>query len=334
MRERKVLYLPPTPLSADILSPKAKETLESLGQVVWNESERNYTADELKALLPGADAVVTSWGSPTFTPDVLEGADMLRVVGHAAGSIKNLVAKEGFDRGVLVLSAAPVIADSVAEYTLWAMLSMQRDLYKYDARLKTDRDWRRAGDGWGHDLYYKKVGVVAASMVGRRTIALLKPFHCDVMVYDPYLPDAAAAELGVRKVSLEELFATADIVTDHAPITPETEKLIGARHFRSMKDGALFVNSARAWTLDEEALLAELQSGRIRAAMDVFITEPLPADSGFRDLDNVMLTPHMAGASVESRARLVQAVAEDMARIFAGQPSQLAVSWERLQTMA
>ncbi|MHB0876958.1 MAG: hydroxyacid dehydrogenase [Anaerolineae bacterium] len=334
MRERKILYLPPTSLSADILSPKARETLESLGQVVWNETDRNYTADELKALLPGADAVVTSWGSPVFTPDMVAVADRLRVVGHAAGSVKNLLPKDGFDRGILLLSAAPVIADSVAEYTLWAMLSMQRDLYRFDERLKKERDWRRPGDGWGHDLYYKKVGVVAASMVGRRTIALLKPFHCDVMVYDPYLSDAAAVDLGVRKVSLEEMFATADIVTDHAPITPETEKLIGAKHFQSMKDGALFVNSARAWTLDEEALLAELQTGRIRAAMDVFVTEPLPAGSAFRDLDNVMLTPHMAGASAESRARLVQAIAEDMVRIFSGQPSQMTVSWERLQTMA
>lgn len=334
MRERKVLYLPPKSLSADILSPKAREILESIGRVVWNETDSNYTAEQLREMLPGVDAVVTSWGSPAFTPEMVAVADRLAVVAHAAGSVKRLLPKEGFDRGIKLLSAAPVIADSVAEYTLWAMLSMQRDLFKYHVRMKTDRDWRRPGDGWGHDLYYKKVGVVAASMVGRRTIALLKPFHCDIMVYDPYLTDAAAADLGVRKVSLEELFATADIVTDHAPTTPETERMIGARHFQSMKDGALFVNSARSWTLDEAALLAELQTGRIRAALDVFDEEPLPADSPFRDLDNVLLTPHMAGAATESRARLVQAVAEDMVRIFAGEPSQLAVTWERLQTMA
>lgn len=333
MPTRKILYLPPTSLSVDILSDKARATLESLGQVAWNPCDRNYTAEEVKAMLPGAAAVITSWGSPAFTPEMIAAADSLEVIGHAAGTIKHMVPKEAFDRGIRALSAAPVIADSVAEWTLWAMLMMQRDVLRYDRRMKEERGWRRPEE-WGQELYYKKVGVVAASMVGRRTIALLEPFHCDVAVYDPYLSDEAAAELGVRKLSLEALFATSDIVTDHAPSTPETHKMIGAKHFRAMPDGALFVNSARTWTLDEEAMIAELRTGRIRAVLDVFGQEPLPAESPLRDLDNVFLTPHIAGGTKESRARLVQGIAEDMARIFAGQPSQMAVTWERLQTMA
>ncbi|MGQ9553893.1 MAG: hydroxyacid dehydrogenase [Anaerolineae bacterium] len=334
MAKRKILYLPPTSLSQDILSERARKTLTSLGEVIWNERDRNYTADELAELLPGAEAVVTSWGSPAFTPELLAVADRLRIVGHAAGSVKHLLPKEGHDRGIVLLSAAAVIADAVAEYTLWAMLSAQRDLYRYDKRMKQERGWRREGDGYGHELYHKKVGIIAASMVGRRVIKLLRPFECDVMVYDPYLSEAAAAELGVRKVGLDELMAASDIVSVHAPITPETEKMIGAKQFQVMKDGALFINSARAWTVDEDAMLAELRTGRIRAVLDVFSKEPLPPDSPLRDLDNVFLTPHMAGASTESRARLVEAIADDMARFFAGEQPQLAVTWEKLQIMA
>jgi len=334
MGERKILYLPPVTLSQEILSDRAREVLGSLGKVVWNEMERDYTSEELAEMLPGTEAIVTSWGSPVLTTEHLTKADKLRIVGHAAGSVKNRMPKEGYDRGIIMLSAAPVIADSVAEYTLWAMLSAQRDLYRYERRMKVERGWKQRSDGWGQELYHKKVGIVAASMVGRRVIKLLKPFECDVMVYDPYLSEEAVAELGVRQVSLEDLMSTSDIVSVHAPTTPETEKMITERHFKSMKDGALFINNARAWVVDEEAMLAELQTGRIRAVIDVFGQEPLPADSPLRDLDNVFLTPHVAGSTTESRKRLVEAIADDFTRFFAGEPLRLAVSWERLRIMA
>jgi len=166
MAERKILYLPPKPLSADILSPQARSILEGLGQVVWNDTDLNLTPEEVKGLLPGVDAVVTSWGSAPLTADLLEAADSLKVVGHAAGSVKRLMAKEGYDRGIVMLSAAAVIADAVAEYTLWAMLSGQRDLFRYDHRMRVERGWKRPEDGWGHEVYYKRVGIVSASMVG------------------------------------------------------------------------------------------------------------------------------------------------------------------------
>ena len=156
----KILFLPRTGLACDIVSDRAKHILETLGEVVWNRMERDFTAEELKALLPGTDAVVTSWGSPVFTPELLAVADQLKIVGHAAGSVKHLMPKEGYDRGIVVLSAAAVIADSVAEYTLWAMLSMQRDLYPYHRLMKEERGWKRSDSGFSHELYYKKVGLV------------------------------------------------------------------------------------------------------------------------------------------------------------------------------
>lgn len=334
MPERKILFLPRRTLAADILSDRAKAILSSLGTVVWNESDRDWTAEELAAHLPGAEAVVTSWGSPSFTPELLAAADRLRIVGHAAGSVKRLLPPEAYQRGIVVVNSAALIADSVAEYSLWAMLSMQRNLYRYLEVMKVQRGWKTPDENYAHELYFKKVGIVSASMVGRRVIALLKPFHCDVSVYDPYLSDEESKILGVQRASLEELFSQSDIVSVHAPTTPETKRMIGAAHFRALQDGALFINTSRAWVLDEEALLAELRTGRVRAVLDVFDKEPLPPDHPIRDLENVFITPHISAYTTESRLRLVEGVAEDMRRFFAGEPLRLAVPPERLSIMA
>lgn len=335
MKTHKVLFLPRQGLAEDILSPRARDILEGVGEVVWNERDRDYTPDELADLLPGADAVITSWGSPAFTPELLEVADRLKIVGHAAGSVKHLMPKAGYDRGIIVLSAAAVIAEAVAEYTVGAMLSMQRQLFPYHRHLTEARGWKgEPGLPVPHDLYRKKVGIVAAGMVGRRVIELLRPFHCDVRVYDPYLSDRESDQLGVRRVALEELFATSDIVSLHAPSTEETREMITTRHFRALRDGALFINTARTWVVDRAAMLEALQTGRFRAVLDVFYQEPLPADDPLRDLDNVLLTPHISGLTVESRLRLVEAIAEDVRRFFVGEGLTLAVPWDRLEIMA
>lgn len=334
MPDHQILFLPRRPLAADILSSRAKEILESLGTVVWNEYDRDWTVDELADQLPDAEAVITSWGTPTFSPDLLQVAERLRIVGHAAGSVKRLMPKEGYERGIVVVSSAALIADSVAEYTLWAMLSMQRNLYRYAQVMKVERGWKRPDEDYAHELYYKKVGIVSASMVGRRVIALLQPFHCDIRIFDPYLSDDEAQQLGVRLATLEEVFGGSEIISIHAPTTPETKQMIGKAHFESIQDGALLVNTARTWVLDEEALIEELRKRRFRAVLDVFGQEPLPADSPVRDLDNVFLTPHISAYTTESRLRLVEGVAEDFRRFFAGEPLRLAVPPERLSIMA
>ncbi|MDF1515846.1 MAG: hydroxyacid dehydrogenase [Anaerolineae bacterium] len=334
MVKRKVLFLPRTGLAQDILSPRARAVLEGLGEVTWNPMDRDYTADELAALLPGADAVVTSWGSPNFTPELLDVADQLKIVGHAAGSVKNRMPEEGYKRGIVVLSAAAVIADSVAEYTLWAMLSMQRDLYSYDQLMKQEKGWKRADTGFAQELYYKKVGIVSASMVGRRVIKLLAPFKCDVLLFDPYVTASECMALGVKKVSLEVMFSTCDIVSLHAPVTPETKELITRAHFDALHDGALFINTARAWVVDSPAMMDTLRTKRIRAVLDVFDKEPLEPDSELRTMDNVFITPHVSGHTTESRSRLVEEIARDMERFFAGKQLQYAVSWDRLRIMA
>jgi phosphoglycerate dehydrogenase-like enzyme len=133
---------------------------------------------------------------------------------------------------------------------------------------------------------------------------------------------------------LDELFANCAIVTMQAPPTDETYRMIGARHFAALPDNAIFVNTARSHTVDYDALLAELQSGRIQAALDVFDEEPLPSDSPFLQLENVIVTPHVAGGSRQARLRQGNIIVEEVERFFSGDSIRYAVTGDMLPTMA
>ena len=337
-RRPKILVLPHGTLYQEIMSPRAEEKLHALGEVITAGAPqgggRGFTQDQVLDLLPGADAALTTWGAPRFDQRALDRADRLKIIGHAAGTIKGLVVPEAFDRGIAVTHAAAVIAESVGEWALTVTLMALRKAYEFNKSMhEPDGDKRRFG--FGNELYHKRVGIVAASMTGRAFIRLLQPFQADIVVFDPYLSDDRAHELGVRRIDdLDELFATCDVVSNHAPTTPETNGMIGAPQLARLRDGALFVNTARAGAIDYDALTRELQSGRIRAALDVYPKEPLALESPLRRLDNVILSPHVAGGTWESRLRLGEAIVDEFARFFRGEPLRHGVTKQMLATMA
>jgi phosphoglycerate dehydrogenase-like enzyme len=165
-------------------------------------------------------------------------------------------------------------------------------------------------------------------------IGMLKALNAEVWVYDPYLPEERAAQLDVTKAALDQIFAECPIVTMQAPPTEETYHMVGATQLGLLQDGAIFINTARSITVDEAALLAELRTGRIQAALDVFDDEPLPVDSPFRGLDNVIITPHVAGHSLQARHRQGQYMVDEIERFFADEPLQYRVTKDMLNTMA
>jgi phosphoglycerate dehydrogenase-like enzyme len=171
-----------------------------------------------------------------------------------------------------------------------------------------------------HGLTSSRIGVVGASRTGVEYIRMLVALGAEVVVYDPYLTVDRAAELGVRRTALDELLRSSRVVALHAPTLPETRHLIGARELALMPDGSSLVNTARSWLIDSAALLDELRSGRIDAALDVFDEEPLPADSPYRSLANVLLTPHQAAATVECYLEMGEITAGEIERYAAGQP--------------
>jgi len=317
MSKVRVVVVPGQALLREILSPRAKAKLESFAEPVWNEKEEPLDAEELKARLPGAWGCITSWGAPRFSAEIVAAADKLQIIGHAAGSVKGLFYPAVFDRGITVVNAAATIADSVAEFTLAEMLALLRDFYPYSEAMRAGEVWPKRGAS--HELYGKRVGIISASLVGRRVIKLLEPFRTDTLVYDPYLPLPEAQRLGVKLAALDTIMSTCDVISIHAPVTDETIGMITADLLKMIRPGAVFINTARAAVVDYDALYAELATGRFKAALDVFPHEPLAADSPFRALPNVILTPHMAGWATESRLRLVETVVDDMARFLKGE---------------
>ncbi|MBD2870060.1 hydroxyacid dehydrogenase [Paenibacillus arenilitoris] len=305
----KALVLSPASRLREVCSDKCRALLNEHFDVTWNETSRDYTKEELAELVSDVEVMITSWGSPSLTDDVLSKANKLRAVGHAAGSVKNLVPKQIFSRGVRVFSAAPRIALSVGEYCLAALLASLRYLPVLDASLRAGQ-WRELGLK-GRELTGSTIGIISASSTARAFIKLLAPFQVNVLIYDPYLTEEAAAGLNARRASLEEVMSC-PIISVHAPKLPATERMLSRELLALIPDGAVFINSSRGSVVDEQAFMEQLQSGRFFAALDVFEKEPLAADSPIRSLPNVLLTPHIAGASVQGHLSLMEEVVKDM----------------------
>lgn len=316
-RPRIALLVPPERVPT-MFTEEALARLGRLGQVVPGDGTTQEIADDLPELLENADVAVTGWGAPPIPAELF--GPRLKLVAHAAGSVKRLVPEEVVARGVAVSHAASIIADAVCEYALMLILIGLRRPHEMDARLKAGAPWREGAFDRPRTLAGRPVGVVGAGYVGRKVTGLLRAMGAVVSLYDPYLTAPDAAELGVRQVELWPLFAENDVVTLHAPITPETRHMIGPTHLAALRDGAVFVNVARSWLVDQNALVAELRRNRVWAALDVFDQEPLPIDSPFRTLPNVLLTPHEAGHSLDTYARQGMAMVEEVERFLRGEP--------------
>ncbi len=330
-----VLVLVRPSLYAELFTPEAEQRLRAIAAVTLNTEERRWTSDKLATHVPGFDAVITGWGTPTFTDAVLEAADSLRLIAHSAGSIKQLLPPAVFERDIQVTHAAAAIALAVAETSLLFALLCLRPVHRYDRMVKAGAPWAAIRENpMPRELAGQRVGLIGASYTGRRFIALLRALECEVWVADPYLSDLRAAELGVTRRSLDEVMAGCSIVSVHAPVTDETSRMIGARELALLPDGAAFINTARSQVVDQHALLAELSSGRIQAALDVFDEEPLPLDSPFRTLPNAIITPHVAGTSQQARRRQGEIVVAELERFCSRQPLHYPVTLAMLATMA
>jgi phosphoglycerate dehydrogenase-like enzyme len=340
MIKPKVLVTPSRSLLRSISTLDAEDALSAFANIVRNEKDEQFTSSELLDAVVDVDGIITSWGSPKVTKEVLGRARKLKIIGHAAGSVKPYVCDEVFARGIVVISAAPEIAYSVAEYALAQILNCLRELPDYVRLMKDGAEQQFKRDHYDRgsckDLTGKKVGLVGSGNVARRLIQLLKPFDVEIRVYDPYLSEAEALTLNVKKSSLDEVLASSDIISLHAAVTPESRHMIRKRELELIPDGAVFLNCARGALVDEAALISELRKGRFRAALDTAGEETggIPVEGDLRKLGNVYLTPGLAGPSGERRQRLFGAVVEDFRLFFMGKEPRNRVRGEVLPRLA
>ncbi|MET9665357.1 hydroxyacid dehydrogenase [Streptomyces sp. NPDC006475] len=271
--------------------------------------------------LATADVLLTCWGAPVLTAEVLDSAPRLRAVVHAAGSVKHHITDACWERGITVASAASANALPVAEYTLAAILFAGKRVLpsaqRY-GRLRAAHDWREELAGAGN--FRSTVGIVGASRIGRRVTELLRPFDLDVLLYDPYVSAAEAEALGAVKTELDDLCAGSSVVSVHAPELASTRHMIDARRLALMPDGATLINTSRGSLVDEDALLCELLPGRLHAVLDVTEPEIPPAESPLYTLPNVLLTPHVAGSLGNELHRMTEQALDELERYGKGLP--------------
>ncbi|MEU6574289.1 hydroxyacid dehydrogenase [Streptomyces sp. NPDC046805] len=294
----------------------------------------DFSDPRVRAALARAEILVTGWGCPRLDAAALDAAPGLRAVLHAAGSVKEFTTPEVWQRGIAVSSAAAANALPVAEYTLAMILLTGKDALVSRDRLRARRPFPYGGIIPGLGNHGRRVGVIGASRIGRRLIELLRPYDLAVSLTDPYVDAAEAARLGVPLLPLDDLLRTSDVVTLHAPLTPRTRGLIGARELALMPTGSVLVNTARGALLDHDALIEELRTGRLTAVLDVTDPEPLPVDSPLLDLPGAFVTPHLAGSQGNELARLGRTVAEEAARLLAGEELRYAVDHTGLDRAA
>ncbi|WP_244564690.1 hydroxyacid dehydrogenase [Rhizobium sullae] len=290
--------------------------------------------------LAEADILLAAWGTPALTRARLKRAPRLRMVAYAAASVRTVAPAEFWDApGILVTTAASAMAVPVAEFTFAAIIMCGKDVF----RLRDDHRAERGAGGFGSRRglnfpylgnHSRRVGIVGASRIGRLIIEMLARSKFQIAVYDPFLKAQEAAALGAMKMELHDLLAWSDTVSLHAPILPETRHMIGARELSLMADHAVLINTARGWLVDHGALLVEARSGRLRILIDTPDPEPLPPDSPFYDLPNVVLTPHIAGALGNELRALSDLAITEIERFVGGLPPLHPVHKRDLEHMA
>ncbi|MFJ5265566.1 hydroxyacid dehydrogenase [Streptomyces sp. NPDC088387] len=287
---------------------------------------------DFPAALADADILISGWGCPALTADVLATAPRLRAVMHAAGTVRSLVSDAVWERGIAVSSAADANAGPVVSYTVALVALAARRTLAMAAGYR---------DGWpafeartGADG--RTIGIVGASRIGRRVITDLVAADAEyrVLVSDPYITDDEARLLGAERVELTDLCRRSAVVSVHAPLLPETKGLFDAAMLALIPDGGALINTARGPIVDTAALTAECASGRLEAYLDVTDPEPLPAGHPLRDLPNALVTPHIAGSQGDEVARLGRYAVEEVERWLSGQPLRGEVTRRELPRLA
>lgn len=247
---------------------------------------------------------------------LLEGAEGLQVVGRLGVGLDNIDVEACAGRGIEVIPATGANDASVAEYVITAALVLLRGAWLRSAEV--------ARGGWprqqmmGAELGGKTLGLVGFGAIAREAAARARALGMQVVAHDPFVPAGDTAWDGIEALALEQVFARADVLSLHVPLTDATRHLVNAERLAGMKPGAIVINAARGGVVDEVALSAALRAGQSGgAALDVFEVEPLTAEAGalFEGL-NVLLTPHIAGVTVESNQRVSALIARKVAEVL------------------
>ena len=306
---------------AELFSPADLARLEARFEVVWGRDEP-APGNVLAKAFPRATALVAA--TPVVDRAVIEIAPRLRAIVEVAGGFPGTIDYAAcFDSGVEVLSSSPGFRESVAEMCLAMILSGARGLSREHEAFRVGGEaWLKDCEDSDFTLYGASVGFIGFGQIAREVTRLLSPFGCDVLAHDPWLHESVAVDHGIRLTSLGEVLDRARCIVVAAVPTRENSGLLDASHLARLRDNALLVLISRSHLVDWPALMAELHSGRINAAIDVFPDEPLAAEDPLRGLSNVILSPHRAAAIEGGRRLIGEMLVDDLEALVSGRPER------------
>jgi len=261
-----------------------------------------------------------------MTRRILENAPNLKVVGRHGVGVDNVDLQAATDHSVQVVNTPTATVEGVAEHTVGMMIALSKRLNYAEANLRSGH-FKVRYDIKGQEMRGRTLGVIGFGRIGRRVAEICHlAFDMPILYTDVMAAPELEASLGARRVPMDELLAQAEYVTVHVPLLPETTKLIGQDEFEKMQPMALFLNAARGPVVDESALIRALQEGQIAGAgIDVYEQEPTPADNPLLQLDNVVVTPHIASSTQEAM-NMMSMVAEDLVNVLEGRAPQFPVN--------
>lgn len=314
------------------LAPRDLERLAQFAEWEWIPSEggadfaANDRPERVQSVIEragDADAIVVCHGAPRIDERIFARAPKLRLVGELEGDrfASRIDVEAAWARGIRTIDTTNGSSYPVAEWALALILISLRNAGEQFRHMIRPEAYHRPANDFGYvhgELFGKKVGLIGCGHVGRRLISFLKPFQCDVRVYDPYIPKELADALGFLLTSLDFVMSDSDAVVCLAPLTPKTRRMIGKRELDLLRLGSVFVNVSRGAIVDPDALIERLRRGDVVAGLDVFDPEPVPADSPIKQLPNVFLSPHIAGVTAHSRIAFFELMVDELDRFFHG----------------
>lgn len=306
-----------------VCDPIAENGIEILKTAAEVDVQTGLSEDQLVQIVGDYDALMVR-SQTKITARVLQAATKLQIVGRAGVGVDNIDVPAATQQGVIVVNSPAGNTVAVAELTIGMMISLVRKLIPAHNSL-VEGKWLRS-KFLGTELYGKTLGIVGVGRIGVEVARRAAAFGMTVLGYDPFLTTQRAAQLGIEATTIEDILKRADFVTLHTPLTKETRHLISAASLSTMKPSAIILNCARGGIIDEAALYEALRSGQLGGAgLDVYEVEP-PQDSPLRELQNVILTPHLGASTEEAQVEVALDVARQIVDVLAGRPPQSAVN--------
>ena len=313
-KKKVIIELPPRAHLYERGCLLERETLEPVADIIEVDSEEQFLAESVDA-----DAIIISWGID-ITREIIEKLERCVVFGVGSVGTDMIDVEAATDAGIVVTNVPDVFIEEVADHTLMLLLASARRVITQD-KMARDGRW---SDGWPTlsqipRLWGQTLGLISFGNVARAVARRARVFGLHVIAYDPYVTELKMTGEGVEPVSMMELLERSDYVSMHPPHNEETERMMSAKHFAAMKDTAVLINCGRGPTVDEPALIEALNSGQIAfAGLDVLEKEPPDADNPLLQMDNVILSPHVASATTRMRPESRRRVGRDVSLVLRG----------------